>query len=99
MPVTTNDNCACEIRREIRDSIWQPFVAGCDPLQIFKKTHLEANIDINNTTMEPHRINASMNPNQMLPLFVKETMSSYPGITGLFVAALFSGALRSVKGS
>jgi hypothetical protein len=33
---------------------------------------------------------------QLLPLFVMDTMGSLPGIPGLFVAGIFSGALRLV---
>lgn len=33
-------------------------------------------------------------PDQLFPLFVLETMGHVPGITGFFVAGIFSGALR-----
>ncbi|XP_056002478.1 sodium-coupled monocarboxylate transporter 1-like [Ostrea edulis] len=36
------------------------------------------------------------NPNQIIPLFVIE-MLHYPGVPGLFIAGLFSGALSSVS--
>ena len=33
-------------------------------------------------------------PDQLLPLFVMDTLGSYRGLPGLFVAGIFSGALR-----
>ncbi|XP_055872563.1 sodium-coupled monocarboxylate transporter 1-like [Biomphalaria glabrata] len=38
------------------------------------------------------------NPNQLVPYFVMENLG-YPGIPGLFIACLFSGALSSVSSS
>jgi hypothetical protein len=32
---------------------------------------------------------------QIMPLFVMDTVGSLPGLPGLFVAGVFSGALRS----
>ncbi|XP_059489775.1 sodium-coupled monocarboxylate transporter 1-like [Neocloeon triangulifer] len=34
---------------------------------------------------------------QLMPLFVMDTMADYPGVPGLFVAGIFSGALSSVS--
>ena len=34
---------------------------------------------------------------QLLPLFVTDTMSDYPGLSGLFVAGIFSGSLSTVS--
>lgn len=36
-------------------------------------------------------------PDQLFPLFVLETMGHVPGITGFFVAGIFSGALSTVS--
>jgi len=33
-------------------------------------------------------------PDQLLPLFVMDTLGSFKGLPGLFVAGIFSGALR-----
>ncbi|KAH9509624.1 Sodium-coupled monocarboxylate transporter 1 [Bulinus truncatus] len=38
------------------------------------------------------------NPNQLVPYFVMETLG-YPGVPGLFIACLFSGALSSISSS
>ncbi|CAL1537176.1 unnamed protein product, partial [Lymnaea stagnalis] len=37
------------------------------------------------------------NPNQLLPYFVMDILGSAPGLPGLFVSSLFSGALSSVS--
>ncbi|KAK6963818.1 sodium-coupled monocarboxylate transporter 1 [Biomphalaria glabrata] len=37
------------------------------------------------------------NPNQLLPYYVMEILGNAPGIPGLFVSSLFSGALSSVS--
>ncbi|KAL3843173.1 hypothetical protein ACJMK2_021124 [Sinanodonta woodiana] len=37
------------------------------------------------------------NPNQLLPVFVMDLLHEYPGLPGLFVACLFSGALSSIS--
>ena len=34
---------------------------------------------------------------QLLPLFVTDTMGGYPGLSGLFVAGIFSGSLSTVS--
>jgi sodium-coupled monocarboxylate transporter 8/12 len=34
---------------------------------------------------------------QLLPLIVVDTMSSYPGLSGFFVAGIFSGSLSTVS--
>lgn len=34
---------------------------------------------------------------QLLPLFVMETLGEYPGLTGLFIAGVFSAALSSLS--
>ena len=36
---------------------------------------------------------------QLLPYLVMDILSGYPGLPGVFVAALFSGALRLVAGT
>lgn len=36
-------------------------------------------------------------PDQLFPLFVMDTLGSAPGVPGLFVAGIFSGALRFHK--
>jgi hypothetical protein len=33
-------------------------------------------------------------PDQLFPRFVMDTLGNYPGVPGLFVAGIFSGALR-----
>lgn len=33
-------------------------------------------------------------PDQLFPLFVMDTLGNVPGVPGLFVAGIFSGALR-----
>lgn len=42
---------------------------------------------------DPYTNDDVSNSNQIIPYFVMETLG-YPGIPGLFVACLFSGALR-----
>ena len=34
---------------------------------------------------------------QLLPIFVTDTMGAYPGLSGLFVAGIFSGSLSTVS--
>jgi len=34
---------------------------------------------------------------QLMPLYVLDTMGSIPGLTGLFIAGIFSSALSSVS--
>ena len=41
-----------------------------------------------------HRVSAS---DQLFPLFVMDTLGDYPGVPGLFVAGIFSGALSTVS--
>jgi solute carrier family 5 (sodium-coupled monocarboxylate transporter), member 8/12 len=41
--------------------------------------------------IDPQQVKAS---DQLLPLFVMDTMGNLPGVPGLFVAGIFSGALR-----
>ncbi|RWS02291.1 sodium-coupled monocarboxylate transporter 1-like protein, partial [Dinothrombium tinctorium] len=41
-----------------------------------------------------HRVSAA---DQLFPLFVVETLGSIPGLSGLFVAGIFSGALSTVS--
>lgn len=35
-------------------------------------------------------------PDQLFPLFVMDTLGHIPGVPGLFVAGIFSGALRYI---
>ena len=44
---------------------------------------------------DPYTNDDVSNSNQIIPYFVMETLG-YPGIPGLFVACLFSGALRYI---
>ncbi|XP_035826901.1 sodium-coupled monocarboxylate transporter 1 [Aplysia californica] len=47
---------------------------------------------------DPLGLNMVDNPNQLIPFFVMETLA-YPGLPGLFISSLFSGALSSVSSS
>ncbi|CAG2223180.1 unnamed protein product [Mytilus edulis] len=46
---------------------------------------------------DPLKTHEAENPNQLLPLFVVELFRDVPGIPGLFVACLFSGAMSSIS--
>ncbi|KAH9488625.1 Sodium-coupled monocarboxylate transporter 1 [Bulinus truncatus] len=46
---------------------------------------------------DPLKQNKIGNPNQLLPYYVMEILGTAPGIPGLFVSSLFSGALSSVS--
>jgi sodium-coupled monocarboxylate transporter 8/12 len=45
-------------------------------------------------TCDPVRSGVIEKSDQLFPLFVMDTMGSYPGVPGVFVAGIFSGALR-----
>ncbi|XP_048730498.1 sodium-coupled monocarboxylate transporter 1-like [Ostrea edulis] len=51
----------------------------------------------NYVTCDPLKNNDVANPNQLLPYFVLEVFKDLPGLPGLFVACMFSGALSSVS--
>ncbi|XP_060084537.1 sodium-coupled monocarboxylate transporter 1-like [Ylistrum balloti] len=51
----------------------------------------------NYATCDPLKNNDIENANQLLPYFVMEIFSDLPGLPGLFVACIFSGALSSVS--
>ncbi|CAG0902925.1 unnamed protein product [Darwinula stevensoni] len=46
---------------------------------------------------DPLRDGRMEKPDQLLPLFVQETMSWVPGLLGLFVAGIFSGTLSTIS--
>ncbi|XP_068218400.1 putative sodium-dependent multivitamin transporter [Palaemon carinicauda] len=46
---------------------------------------------------DPMRSRRITNPDQLLPLYVVETMGMYPGLSGLFVSGIFSGSLSTVS--
>ncbi|KAK7074679.1 hypothetical protein SK128_016093 [Halocaridina rubra] len=46
---------------------------------------------------DPLKTNRITNPDQLLPLYVVETMGMYPGLSGLFVSGIFSGSLSTVS--
>ena len=47
-------------------------------------------------TCDPLQAGIVSDANQLLPRFVMDVFVDAPGVPGLFVASLFSGALRSV---
>ncbi|XP_041373436.1 sodium-coupled monocarboxylate transporter 1-like [Gigantopelta aegis] len=49
------------------------------------------------TECDPLKDKKISNPNQLLPFFVLDILGHLPGLPGLFVASLFSGALSSVS--
>ncbi|XP_062621299.1 sodium-coupled monocarboxylate transporter 1-like [Saccostrea cucullata] len=51
----------------------------------------------NYVTCDPLKNHDVANPNQLLPHFVMEVFEDLPGLPGLFVACMFSGALSSVS--
>ncbi|XP_033752712.1 sodium-coupled monocarboxylate transporter 1-like [Pecten maximus] len=51
----------------------------------------------NYATCDPLKNNDIENVNQLLPYFVMEIFTDLPGLPGLFVACIFSGALSSVS--
>lgn len=73
---------------------------SCDPLSSGVRTLFLSNACIACTALfisslikkiDPQQVKAS---DQLLPLFVMDTMGNLPGVPGLFVAGIFSGALR-----
>jgi sodium-coupled monocarboxylate transporter 8/12 len=45
-------------------------------------------------TCDPLKAKIVSTSDQLFPLFVMDVMGNYPGIPGVFVAGIFSGALR-----
>lgn len=48
-------------------------------------------------TCDPLKSGLVKTPDQLLPLYVMERLGNFKGLPGLFVAGIFSGALRSVS--
>ena len=46
---------------------------------------------------DPIKLNRIHKGDQLLPLFVVDTMSDYPGLSGLFISGIFSGSLSTVS--
>ncbi|XP_066974266.1 putative sodium-dependent multivitamin transporter [Macrobrachium rosenbergii] len=46
---------------------------------------------------DPMKSKRITNPDQLLPLYVVETMGMFPGLSGLFVSGIFSGSLSTVS--
>lgn len=51
----------------------------------------------NYASCDPIRSKQVNNPNQVFPLFVMDTLSFLPGMAGLFVSGVFSGALSTLS--
>nr|XP_042902818.1 sodium-coupled monocarboxylate transporter 1 [Parasteatoda tepidariorum] len=51
-------------------------------------------IYVNYSTCDPIKTKQVSSPNQIFPLFVMDSLRDYPGLPGLFVSGIFSGALR-----
>ncbi|KAL5006471.1 hypothetical protein ScPMuIL_015277 [Solemya velum] len=51
----------------------------------------------NYSDCDPIKQKSVSNANQLLPFFVMDTLGHLPGVPGLFVSSLFSGALSSVS--
>ncbi|XP_046560454.1 sodium-coupled monocarboxylate transporter 1-like [Haliotis rubra] len=49
------------------------------------------------TKCDPYEAGHITNRNQMMPFFVLDVLSTYPGLAGLYMSALFSGALSSLS--
>lgn len=43
---------------------------------------------------DPVKLGIIERHDQLIPYFVMDTLSKYPGVAGLFVACVFSGSLR-----
>ena len=46
---------------------------------------------------DPLKLNRIGKGDQLLPLFVVDTMKDYPGLSGLFISGIFSGSLSTVS--
>ncbi|XP_067657594.1 sodium-dependent multivitamin transporter-like [Haliotis asinina] len=46
---------------------------------------------------DPHEAGYVSNKNQLMPFFMMNLLSSYPGMTGLYMSTLFSGALSTLS--
>ncbi|XP_046560465.1 sodium-coupled monocarboxylate transporter 1-like [Haliotis rubra] len=46
---------------------------------------------------DPHEAGYVSNRNQLMPFFMMNLLSSYPGVTGLYMSTLFSGALSTLS--
>ncbi|XP_052069320.1 sodium-coupled monocarboxylate transporter 1-like [Mytilus californianus] len=62
-------------------------VGGLNGLVVFAYYH----------TCDPLSTGTIKAGDQLLPLFVMDIMGRYPGVSGIFIAAVFSGALSSVS--
>ena len=46
---------------------------------------------------DPLKLKRIEKGDQLLPLFVMDTMGNYPGLSGLFISGIFSGSLSTVS--
>lgn len=46
---------------------------------------------------DPITVGRISSTDQLMPLYVMDTLSSYPGIPGLFIAGIFSAGLSTVS--
>ncbi|GIY25711.1 sodium-coupled monocarboxylate transporter 2 [Caerostris darwini] len=53
----------------------------------------------NYSTCDPIKTKQVSTPNQIFPLFVMDSLGSIPGLPGLFVSGIFSGALSTLSSS
>ncbi|ESO87029.1 hypothetical protein LOTGIDRAFT_107431 [Lottia gigantea] len=87
--------CTCPTLRKAQIAMWLNFPGLCAIL------YLSCLIGIVMyafySTCDPLQYGLVGAADQLLPLFVMDTLGDYPGLPGVFVACLFSGALSTIS--
>lgn len=69
----------------------------CDP--VTAKVHIYNYYYIISVFLNFFYVQIIEKPDQIVPLYVMETVGRFPGLTGLYIAGVFSGSLRYVYSS
>ncbi|KAL3876307.1 hypothetical protein ACJMK2_034170 [Sinanodonta woodiana] len=87
--------CACPTLRSAQIAMWINFPGLC--LILYLCCFIGIVMYAFYRNCDPVQFGLVSQADQLLPLFVMDVMGNVPGVPGLFVAALFSGALSTIS--